>query len=536
MGQRLKITFSTYDCTQGAHYGYAYFTLTCTSGKLKGLQCGWTPTNEFIAPEGFNYRWYRTEMPSETLGRDQVYKVDYRDIRDYAVDITYKSDPTCGFTLYANAIPRFPIPEATYTLEQRDCGNYISFTNTSHIRTRNWTTGEEIDTQIVPEYFGWSFDGLKPSYDNPWSPSFRLPDEEADYHFMLMAGVGLCDSIKHIYVHVPRVGPDSIVEKVQLCEGDIYRHNGKYYQADEVIIDHDYNTAGCDSTHVIDLRFVDAIRDTIEATIPEGSSYTVGTQSFSTSGEYTITMPSVAGCDSIVTLKLEVVVPLEMQIASIEYPCPNATSFHIETHAVKGIPNYYKLQFGKAGYSLGFIPQADSLKGGADNSIEVMMPAGVRPGYYPFAIHFSSAKNGEADVEGELMIEMWIDFPTRRLRFKCSPHDALGWESRRFDSWRLDVALSRSELRWIAERIRLAEIETWEFAGNKHSASAVDKATYYVRAKTANGYLERFVVGYEPAGFDHLREVLRFAATHAECRYEKGERTSEASWELPYGR
>lgn len=403
-GKHVKVKITVYGCTAEIHYGYAYFTLTCTSGKLKGLQCGWTPTNEFIAPEGFNYRWYRTEMPSETLGRDQVYKVDYRDIRDYAVDITYKSDPTCGFTLYANAIPRFPIPEATYTLEQRDCGNYISFTNTSHIRTRNWTTGEEIDTQIVPEYFGWSFDGLKPSYDNPWSPSFRLPDEEADYHFMLMAGVGLCDSIKHIYVHVPRVGPDSIVEKVQLCEGDIYRHNGKYYQADEVIIDHDYNTAGCDSTHVIDLRFVDAIRDTIEATIPEGSSYTVGTQSFSTSGEYTITMPSVAGCDSIVTLKLEVVVPLEMQIASIEYPCPNATSFHIETHAVKGIPNYYKLQFGEAGYALGFIPQADSLKGGADNSIEVMMPAGVKPGYYPFAIHFSSAKNGEADVEGELMI------------------------------------------------------------------------------------------------------------------------------------
>ena len=403
-GKHVKVKITVYGCTAEIHYGYAYFTLTCTSGKLKGLQCGWTPTNEFIAPEGFNYRWYRTEMPSETLGRDQVYKVDYRDIRDYAVDITYKSDPTCGFTLYANAIPRFPIPEATYTLEQRDCGNYISFTNTSHIRTHNWTTGEEIDTQIVPEYFGWSFDGLKPSYDNPWSPSFRLPDEEADYHFMLMAGVGLCDSIKHIYVHVPRVGPDSIVEKVQLCEGDIYRHNGKYYQADEVIIDHDYNTAGCDSTHVIDLRFVDAIRDTIEATIPEGSSYTVGTQSFSTSGEYTITMPSAAGCDSIVTLKLEVVVPLEMQIASIEYPCPNATSFHIETHAVKGIPNYYKLQFGEAGYALGFIPQADSLKGGADNSIEVMMPAGVRPGYYPFAIHFSSAKNGEADVEGELMI------------------------------------------------------------------------------------------------------------------------------------
>ena len=142
----------------------------------------------------------------------------------------------------------------------------------------------------------------------------------------------------------------------------------------------------------------------------------------------------------------------------------------------------------------------------------------------------------ERRVADELMIEMWIDFATRRLRFKCGPHDALGWESRRFNSWRLDVALSRSELHWIAERIRLANIESWECIESNDAASAVDKATYYVRAKMANGYLERFVVGDEPAGFDHLREVVHFAATHADCRNEKGERTSEASWELPYGR
>ena len=143
----------------------------------------------------------------------------------------------------------------------------------------------------------------------------------------------------------------------------------------------------------------------------------------------------------------------------------------------------------------------------------------------------------ERRVEGELMIEMWVDFTTRRLRFKFSPHDALGWESRRFDSWRLDVTLSRSELCWIVERIRLAEIEAWKCVESNDAASAVDKATYYVRMKTANDAVERFVVGDEPPmGFNHLREVLRFAAKHADCRYENGERTSETNWELPYGR
>lgn len=141
----------------------------------------------------------------------------------------------------------------------------------------------------------------------------------------------------------------------------------------------------------------------------------------------------------------------------------------------------------------------------------------------------------ERRVEGELMIEMWIDFPARRLRFKCSPHDALGWDSRRFDSWRLDIALSRRELCRIADRIRLAEIESWECEESRDASSTLDKVAYYARMKTANGAVERFVAGGAPMGFEHLRKALRFAATHADCRYENGERTAEPNWKLPYG-
>lgn len=402
--KHVKVKVTSIGCTATIHYGYAYFTLTCTSGQLQGLQCGWTPTNEFIAPEGFNYRWYKESMPSETLGRDRTYKVDYRDTCNYAVDITYKSNKDCGFTLHANAIPRFPIPEATYTLTQHDCGNYITFHNTSHIRTRNWTTGEEIDTPYPPEYFGWSFDNLTPSYSDPWNPSFRLPDEEADYHFILLAGVGLCDSMLHLYIHVPRVGQDSIVQKIRFCEGEPFIHNGKPYMTDTIIIDRDFNTAGCDSVHTIDLHFVDAIRDTIEASIPEGSSYTVGKQSFSTSGEYSVTMTSYMGCDSIVFLKLEVVPQLDMTLPSVEQPCPEDASFSIETHANKGIPYFYTLQFDDHGIAVGLKTQSDSLKGGADNTITVPLPTTILPGYYPFAILFDSEKNGQFASNGELIV------------------------------------------------------------------------------------------------------------------------------------
>ena len=403
-GKQVRVKVTAIGCTASIHYGYAYFTLSCTSGQIQGLQCGWTPTNEFIAPEGFNYRWYKKYASYETLGKDRVFKVDYKDTCTYAVDVTYKSDEKCGFTLYANAIPRFPIPEATYTLTQHDCGNYITFNNTSHIRTRNWVTGEEIDTPFPPEYFGWSFGDLTPSYTDPWNPSFQLPDEEADYNFILLAGVGLCDSMLHINVHVPRVGEDSVVQRVQYCEGEPFIHHGKPFMSDTVIIDHDYNAAGCDSTHTIDLHFVDAIRDSIEASIPEGSTYTVGKQTFSTSGEYTITMTSYMGCDSIVFLKLEVVPKLTMTLSSVEHPCPEDASFAIETHATKGTPYFYTLQFDEKGSAVGLKAQSDSLKGGADNTIIVPLPTTILPGYYPFSILFDSKKNGQFTSNGELMV------------------------------------------------------------------------------------------------------------------------------------
>ena len=407
-GRHVKVKITAYGCNASIHYGYAYFVLTCTSGQIKGIHCGWTPTNEFIAPEGFNYRWYRTDMPSETLGRDNVFKVNYDDDRDYAVEITYKSNEECKFTLYANAIPRFPIPEATYKLEQRDCGNYITFTNTSHIRTRNWKTGQEIDTSVPVEYIVWDFDGLSPegldTQEKIWNPSFRLPDEEADYHITLRAIVGLCDSVQEFNIHVPRAGEDSIVEKVQLCEGDIFRWQGKYYQTDTMIIDRDYNVAGCDSIHVVDLRFVDAIRDTIDTIIHEGESYTIGTQTFTESGVYEVTLPSSAGCDSIVTLKLTVYANLAMEITSVENPCPGAASFLIETHARKGIADTYALRFGAAAATMGFADQSGSLNGTADNTITVPVPAGALPGYYPFSILFDSEKYGSSEVANEVAV------------------------------------------------------------------------------------------------------------------------------------
>ena len=165
------------------------------------------------------------------------------------------------------------------------------------------------------------------------------------------------------------------------------------------------------------------------------------------------------------------------------------------------------------------------LSGGCSCPTDVILHSGEK---------VDSLYYNERRASDEMMIEMWIDFAMRRLRFKCGAHDALGWDSNRFESWRLDVVLSGRELRHIADSIRQANIESWENGDVKDAASALDKTTYYVRMRTANIPIERFVAGVEPEGFSHLTEVIRFAASHNECRYEIGERSSGKSLMLPY--
>lgn len=409
-GKHVKVKITVLGCEMTAHYGYAYFVLTCTSGEIKGMHCGWEQTNEFIAPEGFNYHWYKVTEPKVKLKNEdqRIFPVNYDDTCAYAVDITYKTNKDCGFTLYASAVPRFPIPEATYKLEQHDCHNYITLYNTSHIRTYNYYTKEMIDTQVKPDYVGWGFGDLKPEYDPskaPWEISFQLPDEEADYQFLLLAGVGLCDSMLVMNIHVPAVGPDSVPKRVERCEGDLYQYKGKYYMRDTLIIERDFNRAGCDSVHVIDLRFVDAIHDTAEVSIVDGETYEFAGQSLTKEGEYTGTFISAAGCDSIVLLRLKVFVPLTMEITAVESPCYGDASFLIETHARKGTPNAYTITFSEADTIAGLQPQSGTMSGGEENTLTINLSADVLPGFYPFTIEFGSENNGTTQVTDTLIIQ-----------------------------------------------------------------------------------------------------------------------------------
>ena len=56
-GQTVKVSFTTYDCAQAGHFGYAYFTASCTSNRLELVGCDGNEVT-LAAPSGFeSYQW-----------------------------------------------------------------------------------------------------------------------------------------------------------------------------------------------------------------------------------------------------------------------------------------------------------------------------------------------------------------------------------------------------------------------------------------------------------------------------------------------
>ena len=59
---------TTYDCTAGGHFGYAYFTLGCTDGKIKGFTapCLYTQQHRYQDPNNGTY-FYSPYISSKTF-------------------------------------------------------------------------------------------------------------------------------------------------------------------------------------------------------------------------------------------------------------------------------------------------------------------------------------------------------------------------------------------------------------------------------------------------------------------------------------
>ena len=131
-GQIVRVRLTTYDCDQGAHFGYAYFSLNCKRKVITAAACGETTENTFTAPAGFNYNWYYANNPNTTISTEQTVTVNTNQGQgNLYCHVSFLNNPNCGFDLHTSLEPRYPL--ASFVPVADSCGLTYTFNNTSTI-------------------------------------------------------------------------------------------------------------------------------------------------------------------------------------------------------------------------------------------------------------------------------------------------------------------------------------------------------------------------------------------------------------------
>ncbi|MES2514553.1 MAG: PKD domain-containing protein [Bacteroidota bacterium] len=143
IGQDVTIRFTTYDCSLGGHYAYAYIDGSCIDFNItqNGILC--QGSNVLLnAPVGFaSYNW---TLPNGNPANGQLLSATTGGVYTLSLTtVTGCPGPTMTYTL-----TEFPKPNAIFTVNQlTPCTQTISFNNNSNVVSGNissyaWTFGD----------------------------------------------------------------------------------------------------------------------------------------------------------------------------------------------------------------------------------------------------------------------------------------------------------------------------------------------------------------------------------------------------------
>ena len=155
---------------------------------------------------------------------------------------------------------------------------------------------EEVDTICAGETYTWSVNGK--TYNATTTESVTLKS------------VNDCDSVVTLKLTVLPVIPET-TDEATICAGETYTWsaNGKTYNTTTTETITLTSVNGCDSVVTLNLTVLDPIAETVEyATVCAGETYTwsVNGKTYNATTTESVTLKSVNGCDSVVTLNLTV--------------------------------------------------------------------------------------------------------------------------------------------------------------------------------------------------------------------------------------
>lgn len=123
------------------------------------------------------------------------------------------------------------------------------------------------------------------------------------YTDTIPAAIG-CDTIEQINLSVLPAVLSTV--SASICAGQAILFGGLSLTATGTYRDTLLSASGCDSVVQLQLTVWPVVRDTVQETICAGASYAWQNQLLSQSGWYTDTLSSQQGCDSLLSLRLEV--------------------------------------------------------------------------------------------------------------------------------------------------------------------------------------------------------------------------------------
>ncbi len=149
-GQTIYVRLTTYDCGEGSHFGYAYFTLSCAVKQMSTESCGPSDNNKFTVPDGFNYRWY-TNLDTTTQSTASSITVSSDNSTIYYCDLSFVDKPECNFTMSAFAGARFPLAQLDTSLVPANCEFDLTLYDRSTVTSDGHTpigTGERTESTL----------------------------------------------------------------------------------------------------------------------------------------------------------------------------------------------------------------------------------------------------------------------------------------------------------------------------------------------------------------------------------------------------
>ncbi len=113
-----------------------------------------------------------------------------------------------------------------------------------------------------------------------------------------------CDSTLTLQLSVNPLPEETVA--AQTCTGTPYLLNGQAYSTAGSYVQNLISAAGCDSTLTLELEILEPASEMIAARTCDGTPYLLNGQSYVAAGSYVQTLTAVNGCDSTLTLELMV--------------------------------------------------------------------------------------------------------------------------------------------------------------------------------------------------------------------------------------